>query len=344
MLLAAFTGYIAYSYFNWSAFNYAILLVFFLSYLVYSFALPLGNRRSKIISCILAAVYTFLNSAIRVPLLFSGGIAISTLLSFSAIIFLLILSAIRFILFKLEKYNIVRRESESDSRSFRSRQTLFLFLGTVVFIFLSHLPFYLGDFPGVLVADSKDELKMIQGILPMDDNHPLAHTMMIKVLFSFGEFIAPAHADAGIICYSIVQMLLVSSVFSYALVTMYKCHMRWWYILISLCFFAFMPYNSTLSYLVWKDTPFSACVLAFSVTVWNIVYKRRLVQLPDWFDTVIYFISAFGVCMFRHNGIAAFIPVAIIFFFMYFKSSIKLNAASLLVISLFAFYILSNSF
>ena len=334
VILAFLTGYISYLYFGWSVFNFAIVLVFFLSFFVYSSALPLGSKRSKVASSTLAVIYTSLCALIKLPLFFTGGLSGLTLLLVSVVIFLFSLSALRFIFFKLESFDI----GIGNCRVLPLRKTLILFFCVTLFILFAYIPFYLSDFPGVMVTDSRNELKMIQGLIPMNDNHPLAHTMMIKVLFSLGELIAPASENAGIICYCTVQMLFVSAVFSYAIVTMYKCHIKWWFILLSLCFFAFMPYNSTQSYIVWKDTPFSLCVLALSVTLWNIVYKRRQGQLPDWFDTTIYFLSSFGVCMFRHNGIAAFLPVAAILVFMYFRSSLKLTVASLLVLSLFAFY------
>lgn len=211
------------------------------------------------------------------------------------------------------------------------------FFGTAAVMIICWFPHFLLAYPGEVSSDSIDQLNQMVGNYPLSNHHPIAHTYLIKLFYSIGK--AVFHDDnRAVATYCAAQMILLAFAFSYLLVTMYRLRVNKLMMGGVLACYALLSYNGTYSVTIWKDIPFAAFVLCFSVTLWRILLMLHQdnKKIP-MFEKVMLFLMGLGVCLFRSNGLYAFIltTLLIAFFCIRTKQFILLGiTAASLVLSL----------
>ena len=95
-----------------------------------------------------------------------------------------------------------------------------VFVGSLILIFLSYIPYFLAYFPGILAYDSYIQIGQIFAN-EYNEHHPLFHTLMIKGALSLGENIFHS-LNAGAAIYVLDQMFLLSAVFAYGIYCLFK--------------------------------------------------------------------------------------------------------------------------
>lgn len=180
------------------------------------------------------------------------------------------------------------------------------FFAAAGIMFVCWLPHFMLGFPGEVTSDSLHQLNQMVGNEPLSNHHPIAHTYVIKFFFSIGK--AVFHDDnRAVATYVVCQMILLAFAFSYLLTTMYRLRVRKLMTGAVLACFALLSYHGAYSITIWKDIPFAAFVVCYSVTLWRILlhFRQGAEKLP-LFEGIMLFLTGIGVCLFRSNGLYAY--------------------------------------
>ncbi len=213
-----------------------------------------------------------------------------------------------------------------------------IFFGSSGIMLLAWLPYFIYMFPGVMTADSNWQMKQALGIEDYSNHHPIAHTVIIKLFYSLGEFLFKGNANLGVATYSVIQAILLSMAFAYFIVTLYEFGFRKSILIAVLLSYALPSYHALYSVTMWKDIWFGGIVLVLSTTLWRIlVHSTTGEKKIRLFEFIMFFIFGVGMCLFRSNGLYAFVLTTLlmtVYFIRQKKYAIILNAVLALTISL----------
>ena len=201
----------------------------------------------------------------------------------------------------------------------KMKKKVFLCTFGIMFI-LYTLILTLGMYPGVLTPDSLWQVKM--GLTnEYNSVHPLLHTFIIKLIINLFNDLS-----LGVYVCSIVQILFISLCSSYMFVTLYEIGLKKKYLIISYVIFLLLPYNIIYSFTIWKDVVFGGFVILFITSLFREIYKLGN-------NLMVLFISGMGFCLFRSNGLYAFIVFVLLFVILHYKEYKKITTC--LVLSMF---------
>lgn len=222
--------------------------------------------------------------------------------------FILIIGFVLFFTAFTMKLFVKLRETEltHDGAAPPRKRRAAVFFGCTAVMFIAWFPFFLMRFPGDITADSISELNQAIGIEALSNHHPIAHTMMIKLFFSLGKAIFHDDTRAAA-TYTVFQMLLLASAFSYLITTAYSFRVKKPVLIIILAGYALLSYNAVYSVSMWKDVMFAAFITTFCTTLWRLLrhYKSGSAKKPVGTLIMLFFTSV-GVCLFRSNGLYAY--------------------------------------
>ena len=173
---------------------------------------------------------------------------------------------------------------------------------------------FLGFYPGNLSPDSITQVtQILTGTYK--NHHPFYHTIVIGALIKLGQMIF-GNINAGIACYHIFQIFAVSAVFSFAIVTLYQKKAPLWVIISAFLLYAVHPINILYSFTMWKDVLFGAAALLFITSFARIFFKIGNKNILNY---ILVFLGGFGFCLWRSNGLYAFILTAILLLIIFYK-------------------------
>lgn len=206
-----------------------------------------------------------------------------------------------------------------EERTFFMKLKFFFFCVYVMLVFWS--PHFLQVYPGNMTTDSHDQLLQFVGHDPLSNHHPIAHTMMIKLFYDIGMALFDDQTKA-IATYSICQAFLLASAFAYLLTTMFQFQVKRGVILTVLAYYALVPFHGSYSVTMWKDVPFGGIVIVLSVTIWRLFVRLRSGnrKIPV-FDSVMLLLFGIAMCLFRSNGLYAYILLVPVLVLAFFKKS-----------------------
>lgn len=175
-------------------------------------------------------------------------------------------------------------------------------------IFVLWLPYLIAQLPAVLDFDAIKQLDMLEGIRPMTDHHPFAHTMFIKLCLAIG--------GGSTTAYALIQMLLLSAAFAFAASWLYSNGVSKWLCLTAAAYFALNPIHASFSATMWKDVLFGGFVLLLTVALCEAVLSGgESLRKPKWFLLLLF--SAFGTAFFRNNGPMMLAALAVVLLIVY---------------------------
>lgn len=195
-------------------------------------------------------------------------------------------------------------------------------------IFLCWFPAFLAYFPGIFSYDIPKQLWQINGLAPINAEIPILHTFFVWVAYTIG-----GTNQAGTMVYSIIQMMVMSFIFSYALYSLAKMNTHFWVRIIALLWFALSPFNAIFSLIQNQD------VLLAGFLVLSVVTLIDFVSNPDGFLTskhkmirLVVFLVLFSLM--RNNALYALIIAGIVAIFIYKqyrKHVIKLFGSAIII-------------
>lgn len=218
------------------------------------------------------------------------------------------------------------------------KKKLLIFFGSSGIMLLAWLPYFIYMFPGIMTTDSNWQMKQALGLDEYSNHHPVAHTVIIKLFYSLGEFLFKGNANLGVATYSVCQAILLSMAFAYLILTLYEFGFRKSILTAVLLSYALPSYHALYSITMWKDVWFGGIVLVLSTTLWRILVHtgtgEKKIRRSEF---IMFFIFGVGMCLFRSNGLYAFV-LTVLLMTVYFvrkkKYAIILNAVLALTVAL----------
>ena len=206
---------------------------------------------------------------------------------------------------------------------------------TFLFMLLCWLPVLLAVYPGFFVYDAQEEWLQVAS-RTFTTHHPLVHVLMLGGIICAVHKVTGSY-NLGIACYMVVQMMVVSGVFTYLLSFMRKRKVSKAVRLLSLFYFAFFPVIVMFTLCSAKDALFTAALLLLLLALLDMGSDEE-----EFFASkskkIFFILSAVAMMLFRKNGVYAF-AVMVPILLLYHKKYLKKIAALLAVIFLSYFVI-----
>lgn len=318
-------------FFDFATSNIFALVFLFLFYWLFKEGFKIKEKNIKICSNILGFLFmaSLLLANLSKILSFTPRIyGIFCMLLYIFGFYLLFKNLTAVLYQKLLKYSFLTKNHE-----YTKKRAIILYFVSMIIMLLCWIPYFLKDFPGIVTADSNNQLMQCLGNSPLCNHHPIAHTFTIKVFFELGMLLFGGNQTMAIATFSVCQAILLSAAFSFLIVTLYKFNFKKIFMVTVLAFYAIIPYNGAYSVTMWKDIWFGGIVLVLSTTVWRLIeyFKDGKKKLPV-FEFVLFVIFAIAMCLFRSNGWYAYIVFAPCVFFVFRKKNLCIALAALIIL------------
>ncbi len=204
-----------------------------------------------------------------------------------------------------------------------------VFILSFVVIIMGWLPYFLYEYPGIMTADSLVQYEQIAGIRPYSNHHPMIHTLIIQFFYSIGRVFSD-DKSAAISFYTVFQMLFFGVCLSFIVRTIRELLGEKSFLLeiLSICFFAFVPFNAVFAVTIWKDIPFAGITALLTCHIIKMEDGKRVIKVCDW---VIFICLCILFALFRSNAWYSFI-VWVPFCLYIFRENIKSITISCMVV------------
>jgi len=183
-------------------------------------------------------------------------------------------------------------------------------------IFACWVPAFLAYFPGIFSYDVFRQLWQLGGLTRINNELPVLHTFFVWVTYTIGG----TNQD-GVMVYSIVQMALMSLIFSYVLYCLAKMKTHFIIRIIALAWFGLSPFNAIFALVQNHDVLLAGVLLLCVVTLMDFVSdpdtflasKTKMIRL-------VVFLVLFALL--RNNALYSLIIAAIAAPFIFIKYKI----------------------
>jgi len=179
-----------------------------------------------------------------------------------------------------------------------------------ILLFICYLPYIIGFFPVIFNPDGIKQIEEVMGyhtwyldtiLLPSNYStitnfNPVIHTLLLGGFFKIGHFIGSV--NFGLFLYTLVQLTIVISVFSYSISYVCKHKMNIKIAFISLIFFALTPVFPFYSLTAVKDIIFSSLILLYTIRLYDYIKYSKNIK-----DIIILMLISILIILFRNNGI-----------------------------------------
>jgi len=170
------------------------------------------------------------------------------------------------------------------------------------------------------------------------------HTALIGFFYNIGlAFTGNAHF--GLALYTLAQMLFMALVAGYVVRTMQKANIITPVIIITILFYAFIPYHGIYAVTIWKDVPFAGCFTLFSAALMRFLLRGNAaatsgrapkLHIGEYFSLVLpYILSGIMLCLLRANGWYAFLislPFILLVYRKSWRTMLPIHAVILLLV------------
>ncbi len=187
-------------------------------------------------------------------------------------------------------------------------------------IFICWLPSFLSYYPGIYSYDIHGQTLQALGLNEFDRFQTTAHTLFFKICIDIGKIFGGPNERLA--TYSIIQMLILSFVFSFAIWYMAKKKIHFVFRIITLVWFALNPMNAIFSFTPTKDIMFAAFFILTTLMLIELVKNSDVFFRSLWRQAMLVLLSVL-CCLFRINAYLAFVPVFVFLIIIYSKHFIK---------------------
>lgn len=184
------------------------------------------------------------------------------------------------------------------------------FVFSFIFILICYLPYIIAYYPVIINYDAANQVKEVMGIhtrymdsvvlinpsVTLTNFNPIIHTFLIGGLFKVGYLLG--NVNFGMFLYSIIQLLIVISVFSYSIYYLNKININKKIIVVVLLIYSLVPLFPLYAMTAVKDVIFSALILLYVIRVYDYIKN-------DWNikDYILFGLLILFIILFRNNGI-----------------------------------------
>ena len=236
-------------------------------------------------------------------------------------IFIFLYFLFNFIFSKLKTVNLLSKNDRNSANK--------IFFVSWGLIFILWIPYFLRFFPGIMTLDSQVQLFYIEeGVFR--NNHPFVQTWFEGGIYHLGKIIFN-NTTIAMGFYTLVQMLILSAIFAYAVRFLYKHKFNSIIVILVLLAYALLPQFTLYSVTVWKDVLFGGAFLLLLISVVEMTLSDKLNKA----NVILFIISLLMILFFRNNGVYVLL-LCVPFFIYCFRKKLKIILPILL--SLFAIY------
>lgn len=193
-----------------------------------------------------------------------------------------------------------------------------LFFTVFAVVFAVYFVQFLINFPGCCSPDSDTLIRMLDGSSSLSSWSPVLHSAFVAPFVWFGRFVGDM--TWGVALHSLVQMFLFSLVLAYAVSWLARRGAPCLLVLFAIVFFVLDPVMARYSITMWRDVPFSLCVLLYVLCLADIVLMKGYINAKIAFKLV--FLSL-GVGLFRSNGVYVVFLTLFVLTVVYRKVSLR---------------------
>lgn len=170
-------------------------------------------------------------------------------------------------------------------------------------------PYLLCTWPGILTPDSRSQVLQALGRVPLNDHHPIAHTLLVAGALRLGEIVFGS-LEAGLATYSVAQAALLSWTFAWIAGRLHREGVRPSVLVAAVASAALLPLHAMYAVTMWKNIPFACAVVGESFALWDLARARD----DEARTSALVAFAGFGTLsvLLQRNGAAAFLlPAAV---------------------------------
>lgn len=174
------------------------------------------------------------------------------------------------------------------------------FFRVAVVIIVAWLPVIIICYPGGSCVDVTYQIAQAIGRIPFTTLHPIMHTLFVGFFINVLHKLTGSY-NLGLYLQILVQSLIMASVMSFSIKTLYKKGVNRIYLLMVLGIYCFAPFYSNFATMTIKDTLFNTWILLYFVILINVLDEKENMTKPGLVIPTV--LSALGVMLFRNNGL-----------------------------------------
>lgn len=178
-----------------------------------------------------------------------------------------------------------------------------------VIMLIPWLLIYLSYYPAASSSDSYDIVRQMIGETPISNWHPIIYTLIAKQVILFGRSVGSLATGVGL--FILIQVIFVAVALSYAVAWMHRRGAKRLWVVVATCYFALTPVFGALAITLWKDIPFAAVGLLYSLFLLDIIEQGGK-PLKTPYGIIKYLLLAFFTSTLRHNGFYVVVIITII--------------------------------
>lgn len=213
--------------------------------------------------------------------------------------------------------------------------------------FLCWLPYFLYEYPGVMTPDSINQYAQVIGAYQLSNHHSIVHTALIGLFYKIGLSITQ-DIHTGLALYTIAQMVFMALSAGYVIRTLQKADVITPVVLLTIGFYALMPYNGAYAVTIWKDIPFAGCMTIFAAALMRFLLRGSFaassdtipkLRISEYFTLLIpYVLSGTLLCLLRTNGWYVFV-ISVPFILIAYRKWLKVMLPVHLIILVFVLFV-----
>ncbi len=224
-------------------------------------------------------------------------------------VFILFRTIILFLFDFMDKFKF--KESKNISW-FRKIFDKYPFIVSIIVILILWLPYIIAFYPIILSPDPSFQIKQYFGIpnkysdysimidpsVTITNHHPVIHTLLLGTSLKIGNIIG--NDNLGLFIYSIIQILILSSVLSFTIKYMKKINTSYKYRLLALFIYALIPMFPMYAMSAVKDVIFSCLIILYIIFIYHILKNKDLKLSNINLLSVLFLLIL--IVLFRNNG------------------------------------------
>lgn len=212
---------------------------------------------------------------------------------------------------------------------------------------LCWLPYFLYEYPGVMTPDSINQYAQVIGAYQLSNHHSIIHTALIGLFYNIGLSLT-GNLHTGLALYTIAQMVFMALSAGYVVRTLQKADVITPVVLLTIGFYALMPYNGAYAVTIWKDIPFAGCMTIFAAALMRFLLRGSFaassdtipkLRISEYFTLLIpYVLSGTLLCLLRTNGWYVFV-ISVPFILIAYRKWLKVMLPVHLIILVFVLFV-----
>lgn len=232
----------------------------------------------------------------------------------------------------------VKLNRNKEQKELPKKTTVKLFFLSFGIILLCWIPVFLAYYPAIMSYDFHSQSQTAWlGWIWFNTHHPLIHTALIRWFLLLGDAIGSFQIAMAL--FSIMQMLVLSSIYAYACTMITRLTGKKWPMWVATAWFALVPFHPVMVLSMTKDILFTGFTVLFVLLM--LEYRMATTRKKRIFLYIALILIGILSLMFRNNAVYAFIAFA--FFYILFTKKQRLQVLLLCVVILMGSHIVKDT-